>query len=360
MQRTPVGAGHFIHSLTVKMLTLRERVFLIEHVFRNQDKYTDEVKQQFRSRFHNTVLPHRNTVRDLINKFRETGSVQDAPRSGRPTLLTDETLRTIAEKMDNSPRKSIRQLSRESDIGVATAYKAVRTELCLYPYKIRAVQELKDTDHAKRLHYCRWFLEAHLDLDYTFYSDEAWFHLSGYVNSQNSRTWSALNPFELHESPLHSLKVGVWIAISRRRIIGPFFFGETVTSQRYINILSKFIGELSDNEKSRAVFQQDSATAHTSNETLTWLRHNFGDRLITKDLWPPRSPDLTPPDFYFWGAAKANVYKNKPRTLQELQDEILRFTNSVTPDQLARVFDNMRRRVNECIRVGGAHFQHLL
>ena len=282
--RNVLDAGHFIHLLTVKMLTLEERIFLIEHVFRDKDKYTDEVKRQFRNRFPDTVLPHRNAVRDLINKFRETGSVQDAPRSGRPGLLTDEKLDEIAEKMDHSPKKSIRQLSRESEIGVATAHKAVRTELCLYPYKVRAVQELKDTDHAKRLHYCHCFLESNLDLDHTFYSDEAWFHLSGYVNSQNSRSWSVLNPFELHESPLHPLKVGVWIAMSRRKIIGPFFFEETVNSNRYIAILSKFIGELSDDEKSRAVFQQDGATAHTSNVTLTWLRCNFGDRLITKNL----------------------------------------------------------------------------
>jgi hypothetical protein len=33
--------------------------------------------------------------------------------------------------------------------------------------------------------------------------DEAWFHLSGYINSQNSRIWSAENPHALHENPLH-------------------------------------------------------------------------------------------------------------------------------------------------------------
>ena len=66
---------------------------------------------------------------------------------------------------------------------------------------------------------------------------------------------------------------------------------------------------------------------------------------------------MTPPDFFFWGAAKANVYKSKPRTVQELRDEIVRFSNSVTPEVLLRVFDNMRRRVHECFRMGGAHFQ---
>ena len=46
-------------------------------------------------------------------------------------------------------------------------------------------------------------------LDYTWFSDEAWFHLSGYVNSQNFRIWASENPNAVHEEPLHSEKIGV-------------------------------------------------------------------------------------------------------------------------------------------------------
>jgi hypothetical protein len=45
----------------------------------------------------------------------------------------------------------------------------------------------------KQLQYCRHFIQGGIDiLDKVFYSDEAWFHLSGYINSQNSRIWSEL------------------------------------------------------------------------------------------------------------------------------------------------------------------------
>jgi hypothetical protein len=60
--------------------------------------------------------------------------------------------------------------------------------------------------------------------------DEAWFQLSGYVNSQNYRTWATENPHVFLESSLHPIKIGVWVAISRRRIIGPIFFNETITA----------------------------------------------------------------------------------------------------------------------------------
>ncbi|KAJ4433406.1 hypothetical protein ANN_15665 [Periplaneta americana] len=34
--------------------------------------------------------------------------------------------------------------------------------------------------------------------------------------------------------------------------------------------------------------------------------------------WPPRSPDLTPLDFFFWGFIKDRVYATKPHTIPEL------------------------------------------
>lgn len=35
-----------------------------------------------------------------------------------------------------------------------------------------------------------------------FMSEEAWFHLSGHINSQNTRYWSIENPFQLYEKQL--------------------------------------------------------------------------------------------------------------------------------------------------------------
>ena len=348
------------------MLSIEERIFLVEFVFRNNDKYTESVKDEFQRRFPQTTVPHRDTVRDLISKFRETGSVIDASRSGRPSKATKEKLEDISDRLLRSPSKSLRKLSQQSGLSLGLTHKVVRKELKLYPYKVRAVQELKDTDFRKRMEYCEWFnnfIAANGEdiLDVTFFTDEAWFHLSGYINSQNSHLWSSENPNSVHESPLHSEKVGVWVAISRQRIIGPIFFSETVTAERYCNqILFPFIGCLNEDEISRAYFQQDNATAHTANRSLALLEEVFAERIISKGVWPARSPDLTPPDFYLWGAAKGNVYKNNPRNIDELKIEIQDYIQSVTAETLRFVFDNKIKRVNLCMQEGGKHFQHLL
>jgi len=48
----------------------------------------------------------------------------------------------------------------------------------------------------------------------------------------------------------------------------------------------------------------------------------LGDRVISKGLWPPRSPDLTPSDCFLWGYLKGRVYQNKPRTIDAFKANI--------------------------------------
>jgi hypothetical protein len=101
---------------------------------------------------------------------------------------------------------------------------------------------------------------------------------NGYINSRNSRLWSAENPHAVIESPLHSVKIGVWCAISRKRIVGPLFFEETINAERYQNLLTQFIALLEENERD-CCLQQDGATPHTAN-TTTFLQEFFGSSLL--------------------------------------------------------------------------------
>jgi hypothetical protein len=159
-----------------------------------------------------------------------------------------------------------------------------------------------------------------------------WIH----VNSQNSRIRSAENPHTFHERPLHSSKVGVWFAVSRRRIIGPIFFSETITAERYQELIMNFISVLEVDERDCS-FQQDGIMAHTANSTMQILSEFFCGRIISRNLLPPRSPDLSPLDFYLWGVLKENVYKNNPHTLEELKQNTELCISNVTAETLHRV-----------------------
>ena len=80
----------------------------------------------------------------------------------------------------------------------------------------------------------------------------------------------------------------------------------------------------------------------------------------SKGIWPPRSPDLSVLDFYLWGPTKQKVYRNKPQSLQDLRDNILHQIEAITKEEIHRVFENLKRRINVCINEFGGHFQQLL
>jgi len=67
---------------------------------------------------------------------------------------------------------------------------------------------------------------------------------------------------------LHPQKIGVWCDISRRQIIGPIYFEQTVTTEVYLQIFNKFVSQLTDDELTTGYYQQDSATCHTANASM--------------------------------------------------------------------------------------------
>jgi hypothetical protein len=67
--------------------------------------------------------------------------------------------------------------------------------------------------------FCGQYLTVFLTPNLAFFTDEAWFHQSGYVNTQNNRYWSSINPRHPFEVPLHNHKIGVWCAITATQTV---------------------------------------------------------------------------------------------------------------------------------------------
>lgn len=205
-------------------------------------------------------------------------------------------------------------------------------------------------------------------------SDEAHFHLDGFVNKQNCRYCAAENPQSFHERPSYSPKVTVWCAVSKKLIIGPYFFkeqGKTVTanSARYIDMLNNFLkSELRRRRRtidpSNVWFQQDGPPPHTAIAAMNVVREMFSGRLISRfgdTHWPLRSPDLTVCDFFLWeGYLKSRVYHSKPRTLDELKDAIKTGIALIDENLLQRVHSNFLDRLSSCYEQDGRHMLDVL
>jgi hypothetical protein len=137
------------------------------------------------------------------------------------------------------------------------------------------------------------------------------------------------------------------------------FFEATINAEAYQELNQQFIALLPVDERN-CWFQQDSATAHTAASTREILHDFFGKNVISKGVWPPRSPDLTSPDFFLWGYWKDTVYRSNPRDLKQLKMNITRAMEEINEKTLRKVARNMVKRVDKCIEMNGHHFHHLL
>ncbi|GBP23624.1 hypothetical protein EVAR_80241_1 [Eumeta japonica] len=117
-------------------------------------------------------------------------------------------------------------------------------------------------------------------------------------------------------------------------IIGLYFFEVehgrmvTVTLERYVTMIENCFTPKFQNFpgfKIRTWFEQDSTTTHAFNTAMPVFRQRFPNKLISRrgDIpWPPRSPDLSPMDFFLWGYLKTKVYETNPPSFDELKENI--------------------------------------
>ncbi len=104
-------------------------------------------------------------------------------------------------------------------------------------------------------------------------------------------------------------------------------------------------------------FQQDGAPAYTAKTVQNWLKSKFGQRFVTKEMWPPRSPDLNPCDFYLWGYLRSKIDSPKPQNIDDLKVNIEREIRSIKPEVLISTFQNLEKRLKKVIDVNGGHIE---
>ena len=100
-------------------------------------------------------------------------------------------MRTLTQSVAENPNTSIRHRAQEMSISATTLHRILTNDFSLHAYKIQLTQELKPGDHLKRLAFANWVHEQRQANDdfsqKILFSDEAHFHLDGYVNKENCR-----------------------------------------------------------------------------------------------------------------------------------------------------------------------------
>ena len=85
------------------------------------------------------------------------------------------------------------------------------------------------------------------------------------------------------------------------------------------------------------------------------IRRGFGTP------WPPRSPDLSPQNFYFLGTLKARVFNQfRPSNLNKLKDHVMSEIKNFRADELRRAVDYLLKRAELLIQEEGGSIEQLL
>src|SRR5258705_10026104 len=86
-----------------------------------------KVQRAYRRVF-NEAPPHRNNINRWDKQFKDTGSLLDKPRSGRPSV-SGESVEAIRESYRRSPTKSVRACARQLHLSKTTVHKVLKKRL---------------------------------------------------------------------------------------------------------------------------------------------------------------------------------------------------------------------------------------
>lgn len=164
-------------------------------------------------------------------------------------------------------------------------------------------------------------------------------------------------------------RINVWAGIVGNHLLGPVILPGNLNGPMYLNFLRTTLEDLLDDLPVQIWrdlwYQQDGCPAHWDLNVRAHLNQRFPGRWIGRAgpvAWPPRSPDLTPPDFFLWGAMEALVYSTPVEDVDDLMARVMLAGEEIrhSPGVFERMRENWQRRIDLCVEQGGGHFQQLM
>lgn len=352
------------------LLSLEEK---IEVVLIVGDKYKTfrEAADIFNHR-HPQRHIHQSVVRKIFNKFKTSGNVFNKYTNKRQKrVANDDTVLEVMLSAIENPKYSLRKRASllRNPVGKDTVAKILK-ENRFRPYKPQFIHTLLPRDYERRYEFC-YDIQGMLEDDRfmtrrIMFSDEATFSSNGTVTSQNCRWWSDENPhFTIKARNQYSFKTNVWCGIYKNKILGPFFFRNTLNADRYLDFLQNELTDILDDlpiaERQQIWFQQDGAPCHNRHDVREYLDNIFNRRVIhrySEIFWPARSPDLTPLDFFLWGFLKEKVYQQGPfRNVDHLERTIREMVHEINPEICRSVLRAFCKRTITCIEREGGYVE---
>lgn len=182
------------------------------------------------------------------------------------------------------------------------------------------------------------------------------------------RYWSRTNNHRQNLTHTqYNARVNVWAGIIGTALVGPYFIDGNLNSAKFLDLLrNQIVPRVQGLGIEFPWFQMDGAPAHSTAAVTNFLNTIFPDKWIGRFgaiIWPARSPDLSPNDFFLSGYLKSKIYNNVNVTnIDDLKTRILTAFEELQskPHFLANCLQEFRNRLAYCMECEGGHFEHLL
>uniref|UniRef100_A0A914CGD8 Transposase n=1 Tax=Acrobeloides nanus TaxID=290746 RepID=A0A914CGD8_9BILA len=78
---------------------------------------------------------------------------------------------------------------------------------------------------------------------------------------------------------------------------------------------------------------------------------------ISRDAWPPNSPDLNPLDYSIWSILEQKACAKPDKTVESLKRALIKAWDEIPVETLAKTVDNFPKRLKACVEAEGDHFE---
>lgn len=333
-------------------------------------KNVSDAANLYFTRYPERRQPNRVIFSKLSNNLKNYGSfVKPRPKKYAKPNKENETINVLGFVEVNSSSSS-REIEGEIGVPRRTALRILKDNK-YKPYKIRINHYLYPNDNQKRLQFCRWYLqkceEVNSFRNNIIWTDEAKITSDGLFNRNNQHIWSDINP-NANTTRKRQGRYGFNVCcFMMQNKIYYFTYEDNLNANLYLELLENHLAEFLDSiplqTRQNIFFQLDGAPAHNAMVTRNFLNHTFPNNWIGTYgpvNWPPRSPDITPLDFFLWGFLKDQVYSKENNNMEELRRNTASAFEKIKPVHVINALRAIEKRCQLCIQNNGGHFEHKL
>lgn len=364
--------------MPIDVFTVAEKKQIIKWYFGGNS--VRDIGPLFIVAFPDRPVPSAGTIRKVIDRFEATGCVSKCkhclnahvpppPRNNEDRERQEEL---ICARVEQEPEVSSRKIAEELQLNQQAVLRTLKKH-GYHSFKVGKSQEIFPADCIRRMVFCEEMMErSNNDADFIsniIFGDESSFPLHGHHNPSIVRYWSTASQHRaLPLRTQYPQKLNVWAGILGDHIIGPFILDGNLNGERYVELLRNNVVpavlQLPGIHRHRLWFQHDGCPAH--NLAFAYLNEVFPGRIIGARgniLWPARSPDLAPNDFFLWGHVKQKIYTHQHQratNLVELRQKLMDACRDISPLMLTDVRQNFFDRLGYCLAQNGGLFEHLL